>query len=677
MPERSLADRRLRHLYEISTLLTRFAGIDETLAGVVDVAARDLPVRTAALVLDTDAGLLSHVWKAPDVDEAATDAALARARASYAWFAAGSSRVARVSSPPSIRALAAPPRAVGREPAEGAQRFVVLPLVVERARVFGVLQVESVASLDEADIVFVDAVVNQVAIALHRQLAIDAAEARVRSQLDFTRAITASLGEGVVATDARGCISFLNPVAEQLLGCSEREVLGAPAAEVVQVRRADGGDHEECPLVRALATASRVASDDHAFVTHDGRVVPVSYIAAPIRNASGVSGAVLACRDVVAAKRSERIQRLHGDCSAALGRSLALPSILDALVRCLVPTFADACTVEATGTDATSATETVITVPIATSGRSFGVLTSRMVTPGRTFAREDREVAEEIGRRAAIALENAHLHAQTEKAVRDREEILAVVSHDLRSPLNTIVLAVMAIRETARAVDANITRKVDIIGRAADRMSRMTRDLLDASSIEGNRLAIDPKPTRIAAIATDLVEALDETARARSVTLTVQQSDVALLAHCDHDRILQVLTNLVGNAIKFTPAGGFIDVRLEGDGDDVRFTVTDTGSGISPDLVPHVFERNRQATETASQGRGLGLFIAKGIVEAHRGRIQVESEPGAGTTFQVRLPRVRGRDVAKTDGMVTWGQRRPAIAQGPSPSPAGGGFRRG
>lgn len=578
-----------------------------------------------------------------------------------------------MSAPPSIRPLASPSAAGGRQAADHEPRFIVLPLVVERAHVFGVLQVEGASSLEEADVVFVNAIITQVAVALHRQLAIDAAEARVHAQLDFTRAITGSLGEGIVATDSRGCISFLNPAAEQLLGCAEHDVLGAPAAEVIRVRRAVGGEHDvvECPLVRALGSGGRIASDDHVFVTDDGRVVPVSYIAAPIHGAGGVSGAVLACRDVVAAKRSERIQRLHADCSAALGESLAPPAILEALVRCLVPNFADACFVEPPGTHAAIAAKTLVLVPLTTSGRSFGALSFMMVVPGRIFTKEDHDAAAEIGRRTAVALDKARLHAQTEKAVRDRDEVLAVVSHDLRSPLNTIVMAVMSIRETARPVDAEITRKVDIIGRAATRMSRMTRDLLDASSIEGNRLAIDPKPTRISAIAKDLEEALDETARARGLTLTVHESDVTLLAHCDHDRILQVLTNLVGNAIKFTAPDGRIDVRLEADGDDVRLTVTDTGPGISPELLPHVFDRHRQAVETAAQGRGLGLFITKGIVEAHGGRIDVESEPGVGTTFAIVLPRVRG-GVAKASGPLTSGGRRPTDEREEAPSRAGG-----
>jgi signal transduction histidine kinase len=206
----------------------------------------------------------------------------------------------------------------------------------------------------------------------------------------------------------------------------------------------------------------------------------------------------------------------------------------------------------------------------------------------------------------------------------------------------------MLFRERIRSAPADVedSRMVDVIGRAADRMSRMTRDLLDVSSIEANQLSVDPQPTRVATIVHDLVEAVEGTAKDRSLELCVKDADPTLVAHCDRDRILQVLTNLVGNAVKFTPPGGRIDVSIEPAGDLVRFVVSDTGSGIAPELLPHVFERNRQAPETAAQGRGLGLFITKGIVEAHGGRIRVQSAVGAGTDFEFSVP--RARTVAKT-----------------------------
>ena len=651
----ALADRRLRYLYEISTLLTRFAGIDETLPRVVDVAARALPIRTAALVLETVSGVRSHVWRTDAVSDESIGIALSHAHESYSWFATGVSPE-RPSHPPSIRPLPATELAVPPMAAASfsPQPYVVLPLVVQRAHVFGVLQVESTSALAEADVLFIDAVTNQVAIAIDRQMAIDAADARVRSQLDFTRAITGSLGEGVIAVNEGGRISFMNPAAEDLLGHPEAAVIGKHADEVLRVRRAADLDDDDipCPLLRALETSHRVASDDHAFLAEGGHAIAVSYIAAPINGAKGPIGAVLAFRDVMAVKRSEKAQRLLAECSAALGGSLDPTAMNAALVDRLVPSFADACFVD--DHDArrrvTRVAATELVMPLHARGRSFGALTFVLNHSGRRFEDVDVAVAEEIARRTANAFENARLHAQTEKAVRDREEVLALVSHDLRSPLNTITMAIGAIRERpgrSPLPDADI-RTFEIISRAATRMTRMTRDLLDVSSIEANTLAVELKPTRVSAIVRDLMEALQPTAASRSIDLSATLADQTLVASCDHDRIVQVLTNIVGNAIKVTPAGGRIELTVEPDGENVRFVVCDTGTGISPELLPHVFERNRQARETAAQGRGLGLFITKGIVEAHGGRVQVASEIGVGTAFEFCLLRAPARTVVKT-----------------------------
>jgi signal transduction histidine kinase len=376
------------------------------------------------------------------------------------------------------------------------------------------------------------------------------------------------------------------------------------------------------------------------------------------------SGAVLAFRDVVAVKRSERTQRMLSDCSAALGSSLVPEIMIDALAKAVVPELADACHVDAAARGPVASAR-VIVVPLQARDRSLGALTFALTGAGRTFLPEDHAVAEEIARRTSIALENARLHAQLEKAVRDREEILAVVSHDLRSPLSTITMAVASFRERARrGTDAAARDTIDMIGRAADRMFRLTRDLLDVSSIEANRLSVDPRPTRASEIARDLLEALEPTARKKQLAMTVIQSDASLMAWCDADRIVQALTNLVGNAIKFTPAGGRVEIAIDDAGESIRFVVRDTGSGMAPDLVPHVFERHRQAPETAAQGRGLGLFITKGIVDAHGGCIRVASERGVGTTFELLLPRARPALAVTKAGAPDADRQEPVVSGG-------------
>ena len=170
-------------------------------------------------------------------------------------------------------------------------------------------------------------------------------------------------------------------------------------------------------------------------------------------------------------------------------------------------------------------------------------------------------------------------------------------------------------------------------------MSRLIRDLVDVSSIEAGRFSVTTTPQPLRALVEESVAALLPVAQARSLQLTSELPDgdnFELAA--DRDRIEQVLTNLIGNAIKFTPAGGTIIVRGERRDSELWLSVTDSGPGIASPQLPHVFERYWQAPETASLGHGLGLAIAKGIVDAHAGRIWVESKLGVGTTFRVALP---------------------------------------
>jgi PAS domain S-box-containing protein len=684
---------RLRHLYEISTLLTRYEGFGRTLPEVVAVAARALPIRTAVLLLGAHPSPESHAWNTDDVDEAHLAVALTRARETYAWFTGEPAPSERDSSPPSIRGLPSRDSSAHLDSGESIavdstnSYFLVLPLLVERGRIFGVLQVEGAAPLDEADVSFVNAAANQVAVAIDRQAAIDDAEARVRAQLDFTRALTQSVGEGIIATDVDGRITFVNPAAERLLGWTEPSLLGTYAPHALRVQTAEGRvlGAAQCPLMRTLETFERFASDEHSFIGRDGVAVPVSYTSTPMRSAGRRTGAVLVFRDVLAVTLAERTQRLLASASAALAESLDYRTTLAALVRCAVPAFADCCFVdEVEGGPSAPSTRTrsrwpatlgpdravlveslsdltlaelaeeehvallrrsgvrsLVVVPLCVRGRTFGVLTLGMAASGRCFTEADLPFAEEIGRRAAIALDNARLHRETEAAVRDRQDILAMVSHELRTPLSVVYMAATSLleRRPHRDVRDPDRHELEMIERAAKRMNRMTRDLLDVSSIEAGHLAVEPRAVAIRTIIGDLLEASARRAAARSVRLVAGPLDPLLLVCCDHERILQVLENLVSNALKFTPIGGLVELTVEARGELVWIAVANTGSEIASSLVPHVFERYRQAKETAAMGRGLGLFIAKGIVEAHGGTIGVESEVGKGTTFFFTLRR--------------------------------------
>jgi signal transduction histidine kinase len=174
--------------------------------------------------------------------------------------------------------------------------------------------------------------------------------------------------------------------------------------------------------------------------------------------------------------------------------------------------------------------------------------------------------------------------------------------------------------------------------RATERMNRLTHDLLDVKRIEQGRLSVDPRPETISVIVRDAVDLLRPLADAQALAFESEVPADLPKVLADAARMQQVLSNLVGNAIKFTPRGGRITLRAAAEPGEVRVAVSDTGPGIPADQLPHVFGRFWQGGRADSRGIGLGLAIARGIVEAHRGRIWVESQPGTGSTFYFTLP---------------------------------------
>ncbi len=227
--------------------------------------------------------------------------------------------------------------------------------------------------------------------------------------------------------------------------------------------------------------------------------------------------------------------------------------------------------------------------------------------------------------------------SQARRAIQEREDLLAVVSHDLRNPLSVILVSATLALRTGHPGDAD-RRAIEAIRRSALRMDRLIGDLLDASMIEAGRLSVETTIQPVEQMVREAVEALEAPAAQKRIRLeAIGGSDLGVF--CDRGRMLQVFANLIGNATKFTPEGGSITVRVEPRGPEVMFFVTDTGPGIPDDQLPRLFDRFWQAKRTARLGTGLGLTIAKGIIEAQGGRIGVESQLGVGSTFFFTLPR--------------------------------------
>jgi PAS domain S-box-containing protein len=277
-------------------------------------------------------------------------------------------------------------------------------------------------------------------------------------------------------------------------------------------------------------------------------------------------------------------------------------------------------------------------VPLVAGDRTIAALTLVDVNRGDRFTSEARILAQRFALAAALALENARLYAAAKRATSARDEVLAVVSHDLRNPISAIAMCARILREAPPADLAERDRMLTAITEATVWMQGMIRDLLDASAIEAGRLSVDRQPAALGSIISTAVDMVRGEAEQRSIRLAVDIPPDLRSVNADASRIVQVITNLLGNAIKFTNAGGTVVVRAANEPTSVTVSVEDSGIGIEPEALTRIFDRFWQARPTPRRGSGLGLAIARGIVEAHGGRIWVESEVGQGSVFSFSLP---------------------------------------
>jgi signal transduction histidine kinase len=275
--------------------------------------------------------------------------------------------------------------------------------------------------------------------------------------------------------------------------------------------------------------------------------------------------------------------------------------------------------------------------------RRFGVL-GVYARSHRTFTQEEVDLIASLAALLSSALDLSAAEAQIQAAAAMRDDLLAIVSHDLRNPLFAIISAAALLGDDdVRADDASLAHCVGIIERNGRRMASMIKDLLDFEGLRGGGLSVAPSSLAVGPLLAETLEMIQPQARERSQQLTLVCPD-GVTAWFDRERTLQVLSNLVGNAVKFTPEGGTVTLTAEPTATEVVISVRDTGPGIPPDDVAHVFDRYWQAKRADRRGIGLGLPIAKGLVEAQGGRLWVESEPGRGTTFFFTLP---ARDVRR------------------------------
>jgi PAS domain S-box-containing protein len=483
------------------------------------------------------------------------------------------------------------------------------------------------------------------------------------------------MGEGLYALDREGKLTFLNPAAERLLGWREEDLLGKSIHDTIHCRAADGTPFQraDCPLLKALRSGMAYRNDDDVFVRRDGTRLPVDYTSAPIIADGRVSGSVVAFGDITERKRAgealweseERLrtimdnspaiifmkdvdgrytfvnhrfeQLFHVQREHAVGKSDAdiFPKEIAEALRAndleVLQTGAPLEREEVVPQDDGQHTYISIKFPLYSSQGIPNVVCgiSTDIT-ARKQAEEQRTV----------------LLAEVERALAVRNQFLSIASHELKTPV-TLLRGYSQIlnRQAEKKNDTAALRPLQVIDRQIERMTRLIDDLLDVSRIESGAIEFQMAPF-------DLVEALREVigevgVYAPEFKLRVQDGVGELWLSGDRQRIQQVMTNLMTNAIKYASDRREADVRVERDGDQAVVSVTDYGIGIPQEQQSQVFERYfRGANASANNygGLGMGLYISRYIIRRHRGSISVESEQGKGSTFTFTLP-LTGRSV--------------------------------
>lgn len=304
---------------------------------------------------------------------------------------------------------------------------------------------------------------------------------------------------------------------------------------------------------------------------------------------------------------------------------------------------------------ATGPHRAVLLVPLLARGRTIGVLSCGLIGERRQFAASDVALAEELARRIALAVDNARLYQEAQTAVRMRDQFLSIASHELRNPL-TVLIGQTQLLQRRLARDATLSerdqRALQVIVDQSSRLNAMIGTMLDISRMERGQFQITRAPMDLGALTRQVVEELQPTIERH--TVECHTPDGPVMIDGDAIRLHQVLQNLVGNAIKYSPHGGQVTVRVEQRGARACVAVTDHGIGIPQDALPQLFQPFYRATKAEGQpisGMGVGLYVVKEIVTLHGGEVTVESQRGHGSRFTILLP-LRDNGEGQSDGQI-------------------------
>ena len=290
-----------------------------------------------------------------------------------------------------------------------------------------------------------------------------------------------------------------------------------------------------------------------------------------------------------------------------------------------------------------------VVAPMCREDELVGVLAVGTSESGQRFERDELRLVRDLAKQARLAIQAAQLYAGAEQARREREEVLAIVSHDLRNPLQTVRLAGTVLGFPDLPQDKR-AEQAAVMQRSLEAMDRLIQDLLDAARMEAGGFAVRARPVAVPGLLADAYRAFELIANDKQVALRLEPAVPESLVLADREAVLRVFGNLLGNAISFTPAGGRITLGAEPAPGGVAFRVCDSGPGIDAQVLPRIFDRYWQAKRTSRGGAGLGLAIAKGIVEAHGGTIGARTLPEGGSEFRFTLQAAADVDPSRSGG---------------------------
>lgn len=279
----------------------------------------------------------------------------------------------------------------------------------------------------------------------------------------------------------------------------------------------------------------------------------------------------------------------------------------------------------------------LVVLPLPVGGGAAAALTLVASESGQRYDKLDADLFRQMGKLAGLALTSAEVLEQAEYARQEREEVLALVSHDLKNPLNILSFAATILLQPDIPEDRR-TRQLPIIERSVKQMTALINNLVDAARIDAGRFSVEPRPQDPVALAREALSLIRPMAQEAGVGLDDRLPEELPPIAADRERLLRVFSNLLANGITHTPRGGSVEVAGWADSRVLWFRVSDSGEGIEAEALPRIFDRFWQARRRGQAGAGLGLAIVHGIVTAHGGRIEVSSEPGQGTTFRFCIP---------------------------------------